>query len=192
MSTNCENCGYRDNEVKSGSAISEKGKRISLKVVDREDLGRDILKSETGGLSIPEIDLVLQHGTLGGRFTTLEGILDQIYEELSEKLVFTGDSSTVGEEDRKKFQKFLDDLNAIKKVEREFTIILDDPLANSYLQNLYAPDPDPNIAIEIYDRSWEQNEELGLNDMKVESYSGDEPVGADGDQGGPKLLQEAV
>lgn len=44
MSTNCERCGYRDNEVKSGSAISEKGKRITLKVEDRDDLSRDILK----------------------------------------------------------------------------------------------------------------------------------------------------
>ncbi len=44
MSINCDRCGYRDNEVKSGSAISEKGKRITLKVEDREDLSRDILK----------------------------------------------------------------------------------------------------------------------------------------------------
>lgn len=44
MSTNCDRCGYRDNEVKSGSAISDRGKRITLKVEDREDLSRDILK----------------------------------------------------------------------------------------------------------------------------------------------------
>lgn len=44
MSTNCELCGYRDNEVKSGAAISPQGKRITLKVEDREDLSRDILK----------------------------------------------------------------------------------------------------------------------------------------------------
>ena len=44
MSTNCEHCGYRDNEVKSGSAISLQGKRIILKCEDREDLSRDILK----------------------------------------------------------------------------------------------------------------------------------------------------
>ena len=44
MSTNCDKCGYRDNEVKSGSAISEKGKRITLKVEDKEDLSRDVLK----------------------------------------------------------------------------------------------------------------------------------------------------
>lgn len=44
MSTNCDRCGYRDNEVKSGSAISDRGKKITLKIEDREDLSRDILK----------------------------------------------------------------------------------------------------------------------------------------------------
>lgn len=44
MSTNCNACGYRDNEVKSGGAVSEHGKKITLKVEDAEDLGRDILK----------------------------------------------------------------------------------------------------------------------------------------------------
>ncbi|OCH93704.1 zf-ZPR1-domain-containing protein [Obba rivulosa] len=168
-STNCEKCGYRDNEVKSGSAISPQGKRITLKVEDREDLSRDVLKSETGGLAIPEIDLVLQTGTLGGRFTTLEGILDQIYEELSTKVFASGDSRNQNDA----FDHFLRKLKAVKNVEHPFTVILDDPLANSYLQNLYAPDPDPNMEIVMYDRTWEQNEELGLNDMKVEGYEQD-------------------
>ena len=47
MSVNCDRCGYRDNEVKSGSAISPLGKRITLKVEDKEDLSRDILKVST-------------------------------------------------------------------------------------------------------------------------------------------------
>jgi zinc finger protein len=69
---------------------------------------------------------------------------------------------------------------------RPFTLIIDDPLANSYLQNIYAPDIDPNMTIELYERTWEQNEELGLNDMKVEGYeqseAGDtEPVKTLGD-----------
>lgn len=44
MSTNCHDCGYRDNEVKSGGAIADKGRRITLKVEDSDDLSRDILK----------------------------------------------------------------------------------------------------------------------------------------------------
>ncbi|KAF9004767.1 ZPR1 zinc-finger domain-containing protein [Cyathus striatus] len=170
MSTNCDRCGYRDNEVKSGAAISEKGKRITLKVEDKEDLSRDILKSETAGLSIPEINLELTHGTLGGRFTTLEGILDQVYEELSEK-AFVGDSSTA--EGRNSFEIFLSNLKEVKTASRPFTLIVDDPLANSYVQNIYAPDPDPNMTIELYERTWQQNEELGLNDIKVEGYEED-------------------
>ena len=61
----------------------------------------------------------------------------------------------------------------MKSVEQPFTLVLDDPLANSYLQNLYAPDPDPNMVTVIYERSWDQNEELGLNDIKVDGYSAD-------------------
>ncbi|KAI6122694.1 zf-ZPR1-domain-containing protein [Pisolithus croceorrhizus] len=192
MSTNCENCGYRDNEVKSGAAISEKGKRITLRIEDREDLSRDILKSETCGLTIPEIDLALQPGTLGGRFTTVEGILEQVYEELSAKVYTAGDSSTMVDEDRQKFQHFLKQLKEVRypyhhwareydvlfaqitNAQKPFTLILDDPLANSYLQNLYAPDPDPNMEIVTYERTWQQNEELGLNDMKVENYTADD------------------
>ena len=44
-------------------------------------------------MSIPEISLELHGGTLGGRFTTIEGILEQVYEELNEKVFMTGDSA---------------------------------------------------------------------------------------------------
>ena len=59
MSTNCHSCGYRDNEIKSGGAIAAKGRKITLRVEDSEDLSRDILKvgwlQPDGhlGLSIP-------------------------------------------------------------------------------------------------------------------------------------------
>jgi zinc finger protein len=62
----------------------------------------------------------------------------------------------------------------VKSAERPFTLILDDPLANSYLQNLYAPDPDPNMTTEVYERTFDQNEELGINDMRLEGYEDDE------------------
>ena len=55
---------------------------------------------------------MLQAGTLGGRFTTLEGILDQVYEELSEK-VFAGDSA--GKDDRSNFENFLSNLKAVSQ-----------------------------------------------------------------------------
>jgi zinc finger protein len=65
-------------------------------------------------MTIPEIDLELTHGTLGGRFTTLEGILDQVYEELSDKVFASGDSSIKGES--AKFENFLSDLKAVSNM----------------------------------------------------------------------------
>lgn len=104
-----------------------------------EDLSRDILKSETCGLLIPEVDLELQSGTLGGRFTTIEGLLQQVYDELIEKVPFvSGDSSR--DERRETFKNFLEKLQKVISGEAlPAHVILDDPLANSYLQNPYAP-----------------------------------------------------
>lgn len=54
---------------------------------------------------------MLTHGTLGGRFTTLEGILEQVYEELAEKVFMSGDSSKV--EDKVSFETFLQNLKQV-------------------------------------------------------------------------------
>ncbi|KAK3839437.1 MAG: ZPR1 zinc-finger domain-containing protein [Linnemannia elongata] len=169
MSTTCDECGYKSNEVKAGGPVSEFGKRIILKIEDAEDMSRDILKSETCGLSIPEIDLELNSGTLGGRFTTVEGLLRQVHDELSSKVPAESEDQP---ERRRVFTKFLDKLEQVMSLEIKSTLILDDPLGNSYLQNLYAPEPDPAMTIEEYKRTFEQNEGLGLNDMRLEDYEG--------------------
>jgi zinc finger protein len=75
----------------------------------------NLLKSETSSLKIPEIDLELQAGTLGGRFTTVEGILEQVYEELSEKVFTAGDSSATGEDDRIAYDTFLTRLKEVNE-----------------------------------------------------------------------------
>lgn len=123
-------------------------------------------------MTIPEIDLHLQPGTLGGRFTTLEGLLNQVYEELDERAFARGDAAQ--REGASEIEVFLDKLKKVREVLMPYTVILDDPLNNSYIQNLYAPDDDPNMQVEVYERSYEQNEDLGLNDIKVEGYEGEE------------------
>ena len=40
-------------------------------------------------------------------------------------------------------------------------------------QNVYAPDPDPEMKFIRYKRNYDQNEILGLNDMKTENYEND-------------------
>lgn len=51
-----------------------------------------------------------------------------------------------------------------------FTLEVDDPLGNSYIQNLRAPEPDPSLTVEDYTRTRDQDEDLGLLDMKTENY----------------------
>ena len=41
------------------------------------DLRRDLIKSESADVEVPELELVLTHGTLGGRVTTVEGLLSE-------------------------------------------------------------------------------------------------------------------
>ncbi|KAK9358606.1 ZPR1 zinc-finger domain-containing protein [Lipomyces starkeyi] len=166
MSTVCDNCGYKSNEVKTGGEIPPKGKRITLRVDDPEDMARDILKSETCALTIPELNLDLTAGTLGGRFTTLEGLLREVFEQLDTR-VFSETSDSMDPERMERWNTFLRGLQDAIEGKRTFTLVLDDPLAASYLQNVYAPDPDPNMTIEEIERTEEQNEDLGLNEINV-------------------------
>lgn len=167
MSTVCENCGYKSNEVKTGGEIPEKGQKITLKVTDPDDLARDILKSETCSWHIPELSLDLTRGTLGGRFTTIEGLLTQVYNELHER-VFTQTSDSMEAETKQRWGSFFAKLQDATAGRIGFTIVMVDPLAASYIQNVYAPDNDPNMVIEDFERTHEQNEDLGLNDMKTD------------------------
>ncbi|MBN3323226.1 ZPR1 protein, partial [Atractosteus spatula] len=169
MATNCDSCGHRTNEVKSGGATEELGTRITLHLTDPSDMSRDLLKSETCSVHIPELEFELGMAAVGGKFTTVEGLLKDVKELIVDKNPFTcGDSSTP--ERTKKLELFGKKIDQIIAGEMEAHIILDDPAGNSYLQNVYAPEPDPEMKTEKYERTFEQNEELGLNDMKTEGY----------------------
>jgi zinc finger protein len=173
MSTVCEHCGYRSNEVKTGGEVPEKGKMITLKVEGPVDLARDILKSESCALECPELKLSVTPGTLGGRFTTVEGLLTQVRDDLHQQVFDVGDESggdSLPSEAKENWKAFFDGIDAAIKGERKFTVILKDPLASSYVQNLCLPDDDPQIQTEDYERTAEEEEDLGLADMKVEGY----------------------
>merc|ERR1711962_1568664 len=81
----------------------------------------------------------------------------------------TGDSA-VHEGRQERYEQFKKRLDAILNLETECSFVLDDPAGNSYILSLCAPEPDPQLKITEYERSWEQNEELGLNDMNVDNY----------------------
>jgi zinc finger protein len=175
MAVNCENCGYRSNEVKAGGGISDKGKRHELKVRTKEDLARDILKSETANIQIPELEWDIGMGCISGKFTTVEGLLTDLRTDLIDKNPFSSGDSAVHEGRKERYDAFRQRINDILELKTECTLILDDPAGNSYILSLCAPEPDPQLFEEEYERTWEQNEDLGINDMNTENY---ENVGA--------------
>ncbi|XP_059142030.1 zinc finger protein ZPR1-like [Physella acuta] len=170
MATTCSKCGHRDNEVKSSGGIEELGQKIDLVINTPEDMARDVLKSELSTLSIPDLDFEMEMGTLGGKFTTVEGLLLDVKTQLKDfNPFFRGDSSQPQMcEQLSDFCEKIDEIVQGKRTGVHF--VLDDASGNSYIQSLCAPDPDPQLTITRYTRTWEQNEELGLNDMKTENY----------------------
>jgi len=169
MATVCDACGSKTNEVKAGGGIEPLGKKITLKITDPSDMSRDVLKSETCSIKIPELEFEMGGQALGGRFTTLEGLMNNIMESIEENSVWGG-SDGVAPDVNERLEQFKTKFSDCVSAKMEFTLILDDPAGNSYMQNVYAPEEDPELTIETYERSFEQNDELGLNDMKVEGY----------------------
>lgn len=158
MATTCNSCGYKSNEVKSGSGVSETGTRIKLKLTHISDLSRDIvqvckpfhpsikqaidfdtfttvtsiynnymyvcvcvsdcyisqtcthavLQSETSVLSIPSLSLECAPSIMGGRFTTVEGMLEEVKNQLERSNPFIGDSAT-----NTKLKHFLEQLSEV-------------------------------------------------------------------------------
>ena len=140
-----------------------------MRVTDPSDLTRDVLKSETCTLKIPELEFEAQLVTNGGKFTTVEGLLEAIKEQLLTGNPFLmGDSATA--EMKQKMAGFSTKLDALLTGQTVFTMVLDDPAGNSFIQNFYAPDPDPEMTVEDYDRTPEDDAFLGIDDMKTENY----------------------
>lgn len=174
MATTCERCGHRTNEVKSGAGIEPQGVRLELRVREVADLSRDVLKSETCTVHVPELELEAGAGLLAGRFTTVEGLLDSMRQQLAqENPFFQGDSASGA--GCLRMGAVVDRLAQAAAGQLPVTLVLDDPCGNSYVQNLCAPDPDPALSVTHYERTYEQNELLGLNDIKTENYNSDTP-----------------
>ncbi|KFM61563.1 Zinc finger protein ZPR1, partial [Stegodyphus mimosarum] len=163
MATTCDACGHKTNEVKSGSGIEPYGVRFILKIETDEDLTRDILKSDTCAISIKELELEVGAAAFGSRYTTVEGILSTIKDELKlSNPLATGDSGDPLL--KEKMESFLTKLDEIISGKWKVTLVLDDPCGNSYVQSIHFPNSDTNLTVEKYKRSQEQDEELGLLD----------------------------
>uniref|UniRef100_A0A8D2AQ53 Zinc finger ZPR1-type domain-containing protein n=1 Tax=Sciurus vulgaris TaxID=55149 RepID=A0A8D2AQ53_SCIVU len=146
MATNCENCRHQTNEVKSGGEVAPLGTRITLHITDPSDMTRDLLKSETCSVEIPELEFELGMAVLSGNFTTLEGFLKDICKLVTKNPFTLGDSSNPGQSEKP--QEFSQKLNQIIEGNMKAHFIMNNPAGNSYLQNVYAPEEDREMKME--------------------------------------------
>jgi len=169
MAFNCSSCGFRNNDIKAGGAVPSYGTTVTLKVESFEDMKRDVLKSDSAQVFIPEIELELQHGTLGGLYTTVEGLLKKILSNLRENNPFLiGDSSRLHHssnpetsETNRIFLLFLDKLEQLADGNIfPFNLIIRDPLGNSFVSpqigSSLPPETDPQLHMEDFVRSFEE------------------------------------
>lgn len=177
MCTDCSHCGYRDSEIKPGGATADKGLRIELQVNSEEDLSRDVLKSDYAAVHLPDLELELEFGTLGGKFTTVEGVINDIIAQLEgQSAYYMGDSGAHDHERKERYTKMLEGLKACLKVETPYRFVLDDPAGQSFIEGRAngVPDSDPSLDPTIkmvhYTRTPEQDGIIGIDKMVTENY----------------------
>ena len=74
-------------------------------------------------------------GTLGGKFTTIEGVLKDCGENLTQVSPFLCGGDSHKNETRTKLTEILDKLALVRNGQMlNVTVILDDPSGNSYMQ----------------------------------------------------------
>ena len=174
MGFSCDECGWKNVEVKGGGAVPPNGTITELRFTPglgeacEEDLGRDVIKGDTASVEIPELELALDQGSLGGMYSTVEGLLNTIkdrLEEIDPLGVQGGDSLDVGR--RGAMAEFMAKLDACIEGSIPFTLRLVDPMANTWIHSsaLAEGREDPRLTHTAYTRSHEENLDLGLLDM---------------------------
>lgn len=168
-------------------AATAKGCIYSVHILNAKDLNRQLVKSNTCTITIPEISLTLPASR--GQLTNVEGLVSDIVRDLSldqpvRKIMDPATHDKI-ETLLNRLKECLDDDDdeAItgekpEKTFTPFTLKLDDPSGNSYVQ-FFGTTSDAQWSLRAYNRTREQNVTLGLvAEEEDASASKKEPVGA--------------
>lgn len=191
MGFSCDGCGWKNVEVKGGGAVPPMGTITELKFepnmeYSMRDLGRDVIKGDTASVEIPELDLELTQGSLGGLYSTVEGMLALVRDKLEEiDPLGAGGGDSLDVARRGRYASLLEQLDDCREGRRAFTLRLVDPMANTWIHSPFAGSGvmDPRLKHESYVRTHEEDLELGLLDMDAPRQE-EEEGGAEGEAPG--------
>ena len=192
----CHSCGHKNVLVQPVGDIQETGVRCQLTVTCAEDLNREVVKGKDATVSIADLGFEIPPQTQSGTLSTVEGVLTKAVDGLRQTAAAIAESDP---ENAAKIREFLGRLvlyTIADEMVLPFTIILDDPTGNSFVQNFVAPAADPQLIVENYTRTDAQNKSLLiLSDEQMYAQSRDaEASGATtgGNRKTKKTLAEKV
>lgn len=182
----CDECGYAYRKVRTGlgfpssdenavgESFSSRGKVITLNVCDVEDLKREVVKSDSCTLIVPELELEVEERD--GAYTTVDGLVTGTAQRLRFVKCCSWEGGVGAEHiSGSKFEDFFKRSSAL--VEKAlaaprgsktavFTVVLKDPMGASFIsprEGRNADDEDIVLTIKEYDRTQQEDEDVGIN-----------------------------
>jgi zinc finger protein len=186
MSFYCPHCHFRNNDIQSAGQIQQRGCKYVFKVSDVEDLSRQIVRSDTAVIKIREIDLEMP--PVRGQLTNIEGLLRGIVDGLKQQTQRV---------EQPELRDILDSVclrgeQMLGGKAFPFTLEIDDPAGNSFIQPSVVPDTDGKYIRSEYDRTPQQNQELSLIDTTADVDGVGPPLGATGEVKGFAIDSDIV
>lgn len=80
MAFDCPHCGHRTSELQQANAIAIGGAIYTCQISNKADLNRQIVKTDTASVKIPEVDFEIP--AQRGQLTTIEGLLSTVVDDL--------------------------------------------------------------------------------------------------------------
>ena len=150
MSFHCEECGFSNNEIQSGGVIQEKGLRVKVVISNERDLSRQVVRSDFATVTVPKLELKIPPKGQKGEISTVAAL------EQDQPVRRHMDSDGAEQID-----KFVARIQDTLRLPEPFTLEIDDPTGNSFIENPTAPAADPGREMTNYTRSKEQDHRLG-------------------------------
>lgn len=162
-------------------STSEKGTAYTARILARSDLNRQIIRSPSCEVLIPELELTLPP-TSRGQLTTVEGLVRNVYADLNmdqplRRIQDPEGAATIqglldklqailGDDEEEQDDNKLGEVDTKKASDKDaplpaFTLRLDDPAGNSWIEFMGSM-ADPKWNMREYRRTLEQNIALGL------------------------------
>ncbi|CAL8238415.1 unnamed protein product, partial [Merluccius merluccius] len=190
-SFHCDHCHWSDTEVQSAGRIQDQGVRYSVRVASRRDLDREVVRSDSAAVRIPELDFEVPAFTQKGSLSTVEGLLDRAVAALEQDQAARRDACP---DVAARIDQFVARLRRLKAARDPFTLVVEDVSGNSFVENPAAPQRDDAMTVTHFTRTAEQDALLGIFPPEPETADREEEEEeqADADRGNPRSMRDEV